>query len=299
MKPNLFYSLFFLFLLLNIPDCQSQLLKKLKTAVTQAAEQGLQKKPNQELDSVPEDDQESQKQAENKIGNFLKGGEKIPVADVYNFNTNVIYAMETVSDGKPVKMDYSLWFSSNENYMGMVVENFKTETDQNSQMPGILTILDEGNQAMIIIMEEQKIVQLMSMESIKKMAKDIKEEGLKDNKTEAYKVQKTGKSKKILGYTADEYQSQTDDGKITYWITQDLKFYQKNMFYSMNQSMGGNNFELPDYAQGFLLEMHFVGTAKENIGDTMTMTIKDIQKKNKTITMADYQRMNLSGLMKN
>ncbi|MDZ7612611.1 MAG: DUF4412 domain-containing protein [Flavobacteriaceae bacterium] len=207
--------------------------------------------------------------------------------------------MKTVTDGKPVNMDYSLWFSSDENYMGMVVENIKTESDQNNQMPGMLTILDEGNQAMIIIMEEQKIAQLMSMESIKKMAKDIDEEGLKDNKTEAYKVQKTGKSKKILGYTADEYQSQTDDGKITYWITQDLKFYQKNMFYSMNQSMGGNNFELPEYANGFLLEMHFVGTAKDNTGDTMTMTIKDIQKKNKTITMGDYQRMNLNGLMKN
>lgn len=299
MKTHKFYSLFFLFMFLTIPNCQSQLLKKLKTAVTQATEQGLQKKSSQESDSVTEGDQESEKQTESKISNFLKGGEKIPVADAYNFNTNVIYAMETVSDGKPVNMDYSLWFSSNESYMGMAVENTKTETDQNNQMPGMLTILDEGNQAMIIIMEEQKVAQLMSMESMKKMAKDIKEEDLKDNKTDAYKVQKTGKSKKILGYTADEFQSQTDDGKINYWITQDIKFYQKNMFYSMNQSMGGNNFELPEYEQGFLLEMYFVGTAKDNIGDTMTMTIKDIQKKNKTITMADYRRMNLSGLMKN
>ncbi|MDZ7612612.1 MAG: hypothetical protein U5K51_01955 [Flavobacteriaceae bacterium] len=59
MKPNIIYSLFFLFLLINIPNCQSQLLKKLKTAVNQAAAQGLQKKSNQELDSVTEEDQES------------------------------------------------------------------------------------------------------------------------------------------------------------------------------------------------------------------------------------------------
>ena len=63
--------------------------------------------------------------------------------------------------------------------------------------------------------------------------------------------------------------------------------------------MGGNNFELPEYANGFMLEMYFVGTTKENTGDTMSMIIKDIQKKSKTVTMQNYQLMNLSGLMKN
>ncbi|HSO85963.1 MAG TPA: hypothetical protein VLQ91_05385 [Draconibacterium sp.] len=299
MKPKLFYLILFLFSLVYSPNCYAQILKKLKTAVTQAAEQGLQKKPGQELDSVSENQQKSNEQAENKLGNFFKGGEKIPIGESYTFNTNVIYEMQTINDGKPVQMDYSLWFSPADNYMGMAMQNLKTEQDQKNQIPEMFTILDEGHEAIIIIMEEQKMAQVMSMESIKKMAKESKEVDIKENNKEAYKVEKTGKTKKILGFTADEYISQTDEGKITYWVTKDLNFYQKNMFYSLNKSMGGNNFDLPEYANGFMLEMYFVGTAKDNTGDTMSMIIKDIQKKNKTVTMQNYQLMNLSGLMKN
>lgn len=267
--------------------------------MSQAAEQALQNKSGQELDSVNEGQQESNEQTEKKLSNFFKGGEKIPIGESYIFNTNVIYEMQTVSDEKPVKMDYSLWFSPADNYVGMAMQNLKPESDQNNQMPEMFTVLDEGHQAIIIIMEEQKMAQVMSMESIKKMAKENKEVDANENTKEGYKVEKTGKTKKILGYTAEEYTSQTDEGKITYWITRDLNFYQKNMFYSLNKSVGGNNFELPEYANGFMMEMYFVGTAKDNTGDTMSMVIKDIQKKSKTVTMQNYQMMNLSGLMKN
>jgi len=299
MKTRLFYSILFLLLLIHTPNCHSQILKKLKTAVSQAAEQGRQKKSGKELDSVNEDQQESNEQTETKLSNFFKGGEKIPIGDSYTFNSNVIYEMQMLNDGKPAKMDYSLWFSPAENYIGMAMQNLKTENDQKNQVPEMFTVLDEGHLAIIIIMEEQKMAQVMSMESIKNMAMENKEVDVKENTKEAYKVEKTGKTKKILGYTADEYASQTDEGKITYWITKDLNFYQKNMFYSLNKSMGGNNFELPEYAKGFMLEMYFVGTAKDNTGDTMSMVIKDIQKKNKTVTMQNYQLMNLSGFMKN
>ena len=49
-----------------------------------------------------------------------------------------------------------------------------------------------------------------------------------------------------------------DENNFSIWITDKLELFQKNMFYSINESLGGNTFkDIPKDAKGFMMEMHF------------------------------------------
>lgn len=300
-------KLIFLSLIVSISfsfDADAQFLKKLKKRVQQAAEETVidktAEKAAQEtgkaMDSLLEIDPDYQAKNEEQIQNmYLQSGEEIPIEEMYSFNTNVVYQMNFISDNKPTTIDYSMWFSDNENYMASEMKNIKSEKTNDEQMPnGMITIIDDKNQAMIVIMEEQKIAQIISMSKIKEIA--IEEEG-EISKTSIPKINKTGKSKKILGYHCEEFSTLTEDGKMSFWITQDLKFYQKNMFLNMSKSLGGNEFQnIPDAAQGFMMEMHYENKSKNEKG---SMVVTGISKNIKTINTKDYQMMNLSGFMQN
>ena len=303
-------KLIFLSLIVSISfsfDADAQFLKKLKKRVQQAAEETVidktAEKAAQEtgkaMDSLLEIDPDYQAKNEEQLQNmYLQSGEEIPIDEVYSFNTNVVYQMKNISDNKPTTIDYSMWFSESENYMASEMKNIKSKETNDKQMPnGMITIIDDKNQAMIVIMEEQKIAQIISMSKIKEIAIEEEEEEGEISKTSIPKINKTGKSKKILGYHCEEFSTLTEDGKISFWITQDLKFYQKNMFLNMSKSLGGNEFQnIPDAAQGFMMEMHYENKSKNEKG---SMVVTGISKNIKTINTKDYQMMNLSGFMQN
>jgi len=286
---------------------QAQFLKKLKAKVQQAAEDVVIDKASQKaaqeagkaLDSLLEIDPNYQAKNQEQLENMLfQSGDSIAINDVYSFSTNVDYKMEYTSDNKPTTADYSMWFSDNENYMASEIKNIDSNKSQKKQLSnGMISIIDNDNQAMIIIMEEQKMAQIISMEKIKNI--DIVEENNKDQdiKTDFQEVKKTGETKKILGYLCEEYISNNTDAKMTFWITQDVKLYQKNMFLNMSKSLGGETFKnIPDSAKGFTMEMNYEN--KSN-GDKSSIVVTHISKKSKIIKTADYQMMNLSGFMKN
>ncbi len=302
-------SIIFLSLLLSISFTQetnAQLLKKLKNRVQQAAEDALVDKAGEKttqetekaLDSLLEIDPNYQSKNQGQLPNiFMQSDtENIAVEDIYQFNTNVTYEMKIESNSNPSSIDYSMWFSDHDNYMGTEMKNIKSEGQpaQNGQM-SMLTILDDKNQAMLIIMEEQKIAQIISMEKIKEIGIEEDQEN-KSSATSVPKINKTGNSKKIQGYNCEEFETQTEEGKTTMWITQDLRLFQKNMFANLSKSLGGNTFQkIPESAKGFMMEMYFQNT---ETGEKTSMIVKDISKKNRSINTKDYQFMNLSKFMK-
>jgi uncharacterized protein YhbP (UPF0306 family) len=159
----------------------------------------------------------------------------------------------------------------------------------------MLSILDDKNQAMIIIMEEQKIAQLLSMVKIKEIA--VKENETESTITDFNSVQKTGKTKKILGYNCEEFSSQNETNKFTFWITNGLELFQKNMFFNISKSLGGNTFDnVPENAKGFMMEMHFENSSNMEKG---SMTVISIESSKKIIMMNNYQLMSLGQFMQN
>ncbi len=285
-------------------EINAQFLKKLKEKVQKAAEETVINKTAEKaaqetgkaMDSLLDIDPNYQTDYQKKYQKMLfQDGADIPIEEVYHFNTNVAYRMNFTNDNELSSIDYSMWFSDSESYMASEMKNIKTKNSKDNQIPtGMMTIIDDKNQAMVIIMEEQKMAQVISMSKIKEIANEENKDG---SNSAISTINKTGKSKKILGYHCEEFTTQTDEGKMSFWVTQDLKFIQKNMFLNLSKSLGGNNFKnIPMAAKGFMMEMNFENISKNEKG---SMVVTKISKKSKSINTKDYQMMNLSRFMQN
>ncbi|MFD1314851.1 DUF4412 domain-containing protein [Namhaeicola litoreus] len=287
--------LIFLFLF-QINSIQGQILKKLKNKVQQAAEESVlnklgekvYQKTDKQMDSLLNIDPNYQSQTNEKLGKLLEGS-NIPVADQYRFDTRVIYDLETTHKKEKTTMENTFWLSNSGQYFGSAIK--MNEVKQEGELPEIFTILDEEHEAILIFMEEQKIVQTMSMKSIS----DLVEEDESIDQT--INIKQTGNTKTILGYTCEEFVSETPDAKTTMWITQDLELFKKNMFYNLNKSLGGNKLIIPEAAKGMMMEMTMVGLSKDTQGDITKMTVRQIDAKEKAIDLKNYQKMNLGNMM--
>ena len=294
-------SLSLLICLLSINSLEAQLLKKLKKRVQEATEDVIAEKAAQKaeqeagkaMDSLLEIDPDYEANYQQQLNQMMgSGSENIPIEESYTFQTSVTYELTMTGKNEPSVIDYEMWFPEKEGYMATKVKN-NSKGDSKDMPSSMLSILDDKNQAMIIIMEEQKIAQLLSMGKIKEIAEEENE--TESVNTEFNAIQKTGKTKKILGYDCEEFSSQNETNKFTFWITKELELFQKNMFFNISKSLGGNTFDqVPENAKGFMMEMHF-----ENLSNTEkgSMTVIDIESFEKIIMMKNYQLMSLGQFM--
>lgn len=290
-------SMYMLISLLSMNNLEAQLLKKLKNKVKEATEDVLAEKAAQEaektLDSILEADPEYQPEYEKQLQQMMtQGSENIKIEESYAFNTKVMYKMTVTDPDTSSDIKYEMWYAENEDYMAT-----KTLDNKNSTSKGVpnsvLSILDDKNQAIIVILEAQKIAQLLPMDNIDEV--DVDESGEVEDDTEFEGLKKTGRSKKILGYNCEEFVTQNDSNKYSFWITQELSLFHKNMLFNLSESLGANTFDhIPEEAKGFMMEMSYENFSKKEKG---FMQVLDIEKTNNRIFMKDYQLMSLGQLM--
>ncbi len=283
--------------LLSMNNLEAQLLKKLKNKVKEATEDVLAEKAAQEaektLDSILEADPEYQPEYEKQLQQMMtQGAENIKIEESYTFNTKVMYNMTVTDPDTSSDIKYEMWYAENEDYMAT-----KTLDNKNSTSKGVpnsvLSILDDKNQAIIVILEAQKIAQLLPMDNIEEV--DVDESGEVEDDTEFEGLKKTGRSKKILGYNCEEFVTQNDSNKYSFWITQELSLFHKNMLFNLSESLGANTFDhIPEEAKGFMMEMSYENFSKKEKG---FMQVLDIEKTNNSIFMKDYQLMSLGQMM--
>lgn len=302
MRLTTVLSMYMLISLLSVNNLEAQLLKKLKNKVKQATEDVLAEKAAQEtektLDSLLEVDPDYQPEYEKQLQQMMTAGaEDIKIEESYVFNTKVMYHMTVTDQDKSTDVNYEMWYSENEAYMAT-----KMFDDKNSDPKGapnsILSILDDKNKAIVVIMEDQKIAQLMPMTDIDESDvhdPDVDEIKSIEEDTEFENLKKTGRSKEILGYNCEEFVAQNDSNKYAYWVTKELSLFHKNMLFNLSESLGGNTFDqIPEAAKGFMMEMSYENFATKEKG---SMQVLDIQKTNNRILMSDYQLMSLGQFM--
>ena len=91
----------------------------------------------------------------------------------------------------------------------------------------------------------------------------------------------------ILGYSCEEFESQNETSKFSFWVTKELSLFQKNMFFNMSKSLGGKTFdEIPDEAQGLMMELFFDDSVSKQKGQMRVTAIEPIENK---IIISDYQ----------
>lgn len=302
MRLTTVLSMYMLISLFSVNDLEAQLLKKLKNKVKQATEDVLAEKAAQEtektLDSLLEVDPEYQPEYEKQLQQMMTAGaEDVKIEESYVFNTKVMYQMTVTDQDKSTDVNYEMWYSEKEAYMATKMFNDKN-SDTKGAPNSILSILDDKNKAIVVIMEDQKIAQLLPMTDVDETEVNDPDDGetkLVDDDTEFENLKKTGRSKEILGYNCEEFLAQNDSNKFTYWVTKELSLFHKNMLFNLSESLGGNTFDqIPEAAKGFMMEMTYENFSTKEKG---SMQVLDIQKTNNRILMSDYQLMSLGQFM--
>lgn len=113
-----------------------------------------------------------------------------------------------------------------------------------------------------------------------------------EEETDAYAAYKTGKKKKILGYSCEEYLIEDDATKVTMWITDELEGEMKKS-YMQNATFSGVFMQAYN-TKGTVME--YISEDKERKEMTvMTVTAVDLNKRN-TISTAGYAIMNMGSV---
>ncbi len=224
------------------------------------------------------------------FGFGMGSGEPVPVEDRYIFDTRVVYQMTADnhdSKKEDVTMDMISWFEEGADYSAT-----RIKTSQDQQPLNVLTIIDTKNEAMIVILEDQKMAQVMS-------TKNMKEEGSGSGQGEPSTpgdkptIRKTGRTKKILGYTCYEYEIKDKDTEGTFWIAPEAKVYSGGMFKGNIFGNDSPSIAIPEDQQGMLMEMNTVVTDEDGKKSNIKLIVKSIDRKSMTVNMDDYQKMNI------
>lgn len=202
----------------------------------------------------------------------------VTIDDSYSFPVSFI--TEVTSGGKTETIKQS-----------MADHGFAMEVSKNE-----VTILDFKNRAMIMLDHQKKTKTAMSTDLIKTFAGMAKNNDLKSYAVSH--ITKTGKTKKILGYTAElwEYQDNAERGEA--WIAKDVYFNLVEYSKKLSEIFGAdNNSRLPldfskalgDTPTGYPLETtHYVNGKL----DSQTKVIKIIDQTS-TIKLNGYQLQNM------
>ncbi len=310
MKKNLYLIATVLVLFTCLP-ARGQFLNKLQKQIERkseehalkeadkAADKGLDKAADAIWKSIEEQEKENSGDTTSSgSGNAghqagfpfsVNSGEPVPVEDQYTFDTRVAYQFSAENpDNKQEEaiMDMISWYGEGKEYSAT-----RIKVSQNEQPLNVLTIFDLKNEAMIVIMEDQKMAQVMSTKEM-----NVEEESSADDSNvpvDKPEIKKTGRTKKILGYTCYEYEMKDKDTEGTFWIAPDAKVYSAGLFKGGVFGKDSPDIILPEDQQGMLMEMNAVVTNEDGEKSNIKLVVKSIDKKSMTINMADYQKMNL------
>jgi len=160
----------------------------------------------------------------------------------------------------------------------------------------VLMIFDTENSLMLTLSESdgEKVGFAVAFdeEQMEAISESYEEEEEAEVETNPYDIKKTGKTKKILGYKCDEYQTEDETSIVNIWVTDDLGKKIDNTF--MRSSNFSGLFFYAYYTDGFVLE--YIIKDKEDDEKTV-MTVTDIDVDNKTsIKTAGYTIMNIGAM---
>lgn len=244
------------------------------------------------MDSMIIASQDDPKYYERMMESHYGTSEPIPVADRYIFESRLMYKLTTNSGKKSSSMDYVVLINPDQEYMATQMGSMEMDGKKSNAANGMTTIMDYGNEAMIMIMDEQKMANIMSMSIINSIDTSTV---VRNN----VNIEKTGKTKEILGYSCDEYLMKSDDAEGSIWIAEGVEFVSNTLFTNMGKSSFAQNSDWLD-KKGMMMEMvMMVNEEKSKKKSHMKMTMISMDKEQNIISMADYKTMNFGDTSKN
>ncbi|MFC3414391.1 DUF4412 domain-containing protein [Algoriphagus hitonicola] len=280
-------------LLLTSTTVEAQLIKKIKQAAQQGAENALAKKTEEEVNKLVQ--RQIEKQLSTLGGSesspldmdmesiMSKWGEPVDTEEAYDFTG--FMTMEVTAKNQNGKAEDPVTMKSlltpNE-YIGMEVSDPKTKEGAST------IVFDLKNSASIIFMESDGTKNSLAYKiDGENMVSEEVENQMED---EDVTFEKTGNTKSILGYECDEFYVKSEDGEGYYWITQEPIENLKS-FWGMDSPMLKNSTK-QKYAKRFanLPAGDFMAMTFTDVdGSSVEMTVIEIELNSpKSLTMAEY-----------
>ena len=258
--------------------------KKKEDEPTEATETEEDAAPSSERDAASE---EEQRKAMAMMQAMFGSGNDVSIEEVYTFKGAVDGIMvSTDKKGKESKSDITSYFNHEADYFAIIPK------DEKNGNTGFV-IFDKPNKAMVTLVEENKAAMVIPMDweaSVDEAAEEEAAEGTID-------WVKTGNSKTIAGYKAEEYKGAKDEHTINLWIAPDASlsgmglfgglFRMSNKNKSTQDLFGG----IPD---GMIMEAH---SANSETGEKSHWTVTKVDLNHSSeISTAGYQVMSLGNM---
>jgi len=185
-------------------------------------------------------------------------------------------------------MEYTILLNPGEEYMATKMGSMDQDGKKTKMPMNMTTIMDFQNNAMIMIMEEQKMANVMSMDMISDVTENEDSEAEKT-------IIKTGQTKEILGYRCEEYKITSEDMEGNIWIAPDIEAYDQSFLKNLGNSTFAKETELTEL-KGLMMEMEMtIKSGKKNKSTDMKMNVISFEEKETEIVMSNYQPLSLSG----
>jgi hypothetical protein len=301
-------ALSIIFIFLHISS-EAQIMRRLKDAAERGVSRAVEKKVESEMEKL------AQRQLEKvfrdvygprgvpgiDMNKILKGiSMDVSVADSYEFTGYSVIEVTGIDDkGKPVDpATMRSFLSENSLVIGMEIENEESKKGENKT----ILIYDLERNASIILLENKgeksRMAYGIDLNTI--------EEGIEDMDSEVdenYEVsfRKTGNTKTILGYACEEFETEDEDGKATYWVTeQPIKgksgFWGESNPYLNARMQNQKNVNFKDLPKGNMMEI-FYSSKKDK--SNMTMKVIELNDDfHQNFIMSDYPNV-FAGMQEN
>jgi len=258
-----------LILVLSITaNTQAQFFKKLQKKAEQKIEREAERRAQRRVDKKID---KTYDKLEKGIDSSLEKKDDTTSSTKKYVFTHV-YAMEMTYKKDVIVFEYYL--KNNANYLAVNFPNMKT---------GMISIMDLDQGKSITLMEtgDQKTQMTMKFgfkETIEEANEDIE-------------INKTGNTKKILGYTCYEYDVTGKDFNSKVWVTNEAGIsFPKDFQGSGGKKMKNQNNNWVFEMDGMVLEMIVTDTSKRK-PKTSTMTCTKLAKEANTIDTSLYKKM--------
>ena len=175
-----------------------------------------------ELEGSDDKDDKSKDKKDNSSSfdlGSLFGDSDIELEEAYAYNFAVEYTVETADTDGP--MDMIQLYSTTENYFGMISES--PENDLNIEE--VIAIIDIDRNYLITINEKDEQALVLEFENVETQLEN------EDQKADdAFKLEKTGKTKMVAGYLCHQHLYSGTEGSGEVWVTQKIKYTDFDMF---------------------------------------------------------------------
>lgn len=203
----------------------------------------------------------------------------VELPEKYEFN----YIMEVeISDSKEKdEYEMTLFISDEQSIFGIEQENDGEK---------MMMVFDGTNEAMITYNKKEKKLMAISLNSemMSMFGKMAKSEADKEG---VFQIEKTGKTKKILGYLAHEWEYEMGEYESEAYISEEVPFNWDDSYGQVIQQFVPDYYSERDEAQmkGMLLESRTINTEENSMTRWET---KKIKKKKTKIDNSKYEQTN-------